>query len=140
MATQKTTETNLNVIDFINTVADEQKRNDSLLLVDIFKQQTGFEPKMWGPSIIGFGSYHYKYHSGHEGDAPRVGFSPRKDAISLYLMCDFAYKDELLNQLGKYKTAKACIYIKKVSEIDIDVLRRIISACVNYMDELYPAS
>jgi hypothetical protein len=100
--------------------------------------QTGFEPKMWGPSIIGFGSYHYKYASGHEGDAPLVGFSPRKDAISLYLF-NFNGKDELLKKFGKHKAAKACIYVKKLADIDSKVLKTMITNSVEYIRNIYPA-
>ena len=93
MAKNKTTWTNSSVEDFINNLTDQKKRNDSFRLVEIFENVSGFEPKMWGPSIIGFGRYHYKYTSGHEGDAPLAAFSPRKDAIVLYLVADLKIKD-----------------------------------------------
>jgi len=112
MATQKTAETNANVSDFINQITDETKRKDTVLLVDIFQNQTNIEPKMWGPSIIGFGSYHYKYTSGHEGDAPLIAFSPRATAISLYLHLPSEQKEDLIQKLGKTKSGKGCIYIK----------------------------
>ncbi|MEO6150660.1 MAG: DUF1801 domain-containing protein [Mucilaginibacter sp.] len=140
MAKTKTTETERSVTDFINSwVTDEKKREDSFRLIEIFKNQTGFEPKMWGPSIIGFGSYHYKYASGHEGDAPLTGFSPRKDAISLYTMCGPNGKDEMLARFGKHKAAKGCVYIKKLDDVDEDVLREMISASLKYTQGLYPA-
>ncbi|GAA4307644.1 hypothetical protein GCM10023149_01240 [Mucilaginibacter gynuensis] len=138
MAKQKTTETEVSVTDFINNVADEQKRKDSFRLVKIFEEQTGFKAKMWGPSIIGFGSYHYKYASGHEGDAPLTGFAPRKPSISLYMMVGFEGKDELLARFGKYKAAKGCIYIKKLDDVDTEVFKDIISASVKAVKALYP--
>lgn len=137
MATNKTTKTENSVPDFINTVEDSIKRSDSFKLLEIFHTATGFEPKMWGPSIIGFGSYHYKYKSGHEGDAPLTGFSPRKDNFALYLSL-FEGREALLEKLGKHKTAKACIYIKKVDDIDIYVLKEIILASVKNIKTLYP--
>ena len=140
MAKNKTTETQNSVTDFINTVEDITKKTDAFELVQIMQEQTGFEPKMWGPSIIGFGSYHYKYASGHEGDAPLVGFSPRKDTISLYLYCSFENKEDLLSKLGKHKAGKSCIYIKKLIDIDVEILKKIISHSVQYLNELYPSN
>ena len=138
MAKNKTTETETSVLDFINTfVDDEAKRNDAFELLKIIQKVTGFEPKMWGPSIIGFGSYHYKYASGHEGDAPLVGFSPRKAAISLYISLS-DNKEELLSKFGKHKTAKGCIYIKKLTDIDLEILRIMISTSVKELQKLYP--
>lgn len=139
MAKNKTTETQNSVIDFINTVEDLTKRNDSFELVKLMQEQTGYEPKMWGPAIIGFGSYHYKYASGHEGDAPLVGFSPRKDAVSLYLCSSFESKEELLSKFGKHKAGKGCIYIKKIADIDIEILKKMISYSVENLNKLYPS-
>jgi len=138
MAKNKTTETQQNVTDYINAVENEVKRNDAFELLKIIQNETGFEPKMWGPSIIGFGTYHYKYASGHEGDAPLAGFSPRKDAISLYLNSDFEAKEELLSKFGKYKAGKGCIYIKKLADIDIEILKKMISLSVESIQNLYP--
>jgi len=138
MAKNKTTETESSVIDFINTVADEKKRIDALQLVRLMKEQTGFEAKMWGAGIVGFGSYHYKYDSGHEGDAPLVGFSPRKDAISLYLYPSFENKEELLSKFGKHKAGKGCIYIKKIADIEVEILKKMISLSVENLNKLYP--
>lgn len=139
MAKNKTTETESSVIDFINTtVEDETKRNDAFELIKIMQQQTGFEAKMWGPSIIGFGSYHYKYDSGHEGDAPLAGFSPRKAAISLYLYLH-ANKEELLSKFGKHKAAKGCVYIKKLADIDVEILKKMVSGSAEYLQKLYPS-
>lgn len=122
----KTTETTKSVVAFIAAVPDKVKQADSFKLIEIMQKQSGFEPKMWGPSIIGFGSYHYKYASGHEGDAPLIGFSPRKAAFSLYLTCDARMFTSLLSKFGKYTTGKGCIYFKKLADINIDVLKKMI--------------
>ena len=128
MAELKTKQTSEDVRDFILSFADtEQKRNDSFELLDLFKELTGFEPKMWGQSIIGFGSYHYKSErSRQEGDWPLIGFSPRKAAISLYVYTGLKEHEYLLEGLGKYKMGKACIYIKRLSDINQDVLNKIV--------------
>ncbi|SHM10401.1 DUF1801 domain-containing protein [Flavobacterium saccharophilum] len=140
MAKNKTEETAVSVIDFINTfVEDEAKRKDAFELVKIMQDVTGFEPKMWGPSIIGFGSYHYKYASGHEGDAPLAGFSPRKAAISLYVYLSEENREDLLSKLGKHRAAKGCIYIKKLSDINVEILKEMTSASVEYLQKLYPS-
>lgn len=127
MANQnKTTATTIDVFDFVEKYVDnDQKKADSLKLIELMQAWSGFEPKMWGPTIIGFGSYHYKYASGHEGDAPLIAFSPRKPAFSLYVGSQNDQNTELLAQLGKYKMAKACIYVKKLSDIDISILEKI---------------
>ena len=136
MAKNKTTETDINVADFINSfVESEQKKAESFQLVDLMRAWTGFEPKMWGPSIIGFGSYHYKYDSGHEGDAPLIGFSPRKAAFSLYVYSSTAESEKLLLQLGKFTMGKACIYVKKLADIDIQILKQICDASIAYLNE-----
>jgi hypothetical protein len=140
MAKNKTTETESSFADFINAVEDLTRRNDSFVLVKLMQNETGFEPKMWGPSIIGFGSYHYKYASGHEGDAPLVAFSPRKDTISLYLYSTFEDKEELLSKFGKHKAGKGCIYIKKLTDIDVEILKKMISHSVQNLKELYPSN
>jgi hypothetical protein len=133
----KTTQTEVSVKDFINKGADEQKRKDSFEIVKIMESQTGFKAKMWGPSIIGFGVYHYKYETGREGDAPLVAFSPRKAAIALYLGCEVEKKEKFLEKLGKYKGDKGCIYIKKLSDINTDVLKELIDASVKYYKDKY---
>jgi hypothetical protein len=120
-------------------VEKEVKRNDSFKLIEVFKSITGHEPKMWGPSIIGFGSYHYKYESGHEGDAPLAGFSPRKDSLVLYIAPEFEKREELLLQLGKHKSSKACVYVKKLDDIDIPILKKIIKNSMDYATKLYPS-
>ena len=133
----KTTENKASVSDFVKQIADEQRRKDALAIIKIMKEQSGFEPKMWGPSIIGFGSYHYKYDSGHEGDAPLVGFSPRKNEFALYLTSQFDKREELLKQFGKHKSAKACIYVKKLEDVNVDVLKRMIGNSIKYYKEKY---
>lgn len=141
MAKNKTTETNESIADFIDAfVEEETKRNDTFELIRIMQEVTHFEPKMWGPSIIGFGSYHYKYASGHEGDAPLVGFSPRKAAISLYIYTSPDDRDELLSKLGKHKASKGCIYIKKLADIDVGVLKNMISLSLEHLKKLYPSN
>lgn len=134
----KTKETDSSVTEFIENVDSPKKREDAYKLLDIFTATTGFEAKMWGPSIIGFGSYHYKYESGHEGDAPLVGFSPRKAKISLYFAPGDKKREELLKEFGKHTTGKACVYINKVADIDVEVLRELIIQSVAFLQELYP--
>lgn len=141
MAKNKTTETNESIVDFINAfVEDETKKKDAFELVKIMQEVSHFEPKMWGSSIIGFGSYHYKYASGHEGDAPLVAFSPRKAAISLYVYTAPEDRDELLAKLGKHKSSKGCIYVKKLSDIDVDVLKNIIALSLENLKKLYTSN
>lgn len=136
MAKNKTTATEVNVIDFINSYVDtEQKKTDSLQLIALMREWSGFEPKMWGPTIIGFGSYHYKYASGHEGDAPLIGFSPRKAEFSLYVFAATEENKHLLDNLGKFKMGKACIYIKKLSDINIDALKKVCEATFDYLEK-----
>ncbi|MEP6844683.1 MAG: DUF1801 domain-containing protein [Panacibacter sp.] len=138
MAKNKTTETENSVADFITTVEDEAQRKDSFRIVEIMKEQTGFEPKMWGPAIVGFGSYHYKYESGREGDAPLAGFSPRKNVITLYLALGPERREKLLEKFGKHKTGKGCIYFKKIEDIDIGVLKEMIKVSMQHMKSRYP--
>lgn len=139
MAKNKTTETGKSVTGFIHAIENEVKRSDSFKLIDIYKSITGFEPKMWGPSIIGFGTYHYKYASGHEGDAPLGGFSPRKDSLVIYFSTEFEKREELLLQLGKHKSSKACVYAKKLADLDIEVLKTMIKNSMEYTTKLYPS-
>lgn len=115
-----------------------KKREDAYRLLELFTETTGYEAKMWGPSIIGFGRYHYKYASGHEGDAPLVGFSPRKAKISLYLAPGEPNRDELLRGLGKHTTGAACVYINKLADIDTEVLVQLIGQSVRFLQEQYP--
>lgn len=134
----KTKENDSSVIEFIENVESLKKREDAYKLLDIFTEVTGYYAKMWGPSIIGFGSYHYKYESGHEGDAPLVGFSPRKAKISLYFATGDKEREELLKDFGKYTSGKACVYINKVADIDVDVLKALINQSVKFLKETYP--
>lgn len=132
----KTTETEVDVTDFINSYVDnEQKKADSFQLIELMTKWSGFKPKMWGPTIIGFGSYHYKYASGHEGDAPILGFSPRKAEFSLYVFSPTADNEHLLDDLGKFKIGKACIYIKKLSDINISTLEKLCQTTIAYINE-----
>ena len=137
MATKnKTAETEVNVIDFINSFGDnEQKKQDSFRLIELMREWSGFEPKMWGPTMIGFGNYHYKYASGHEGDAMLVGFSPRKAEFSLYVSAPGNDNKKLLNELGKYKMGKACIYFKKLTDLNLDTLEKLSKATIKYTIE-----
>jgi hypothetical protein len=139
MAELKTKQTNADVVEFINSFADtEQKRKDSIELLKLMQDFTGFEPKMWGPSIIGFGSYHYKSErSKQEGDWPLVGFSPRKAAISLYVFTGMPEHEYLLKDLGKFKMGKACIYIKKLSDINLESLKNIMKASIDFLNSKY---
>lgn len=139
MAELKTKLTTASVAEFINAFADsEQKRQDSFELLKLMQDFTGFEPKMWGASIIGFGSYHYKSErSTQQGDWPLVGFSPRKAAISLYVYMGTPEHEHLLADLGKFKMGKACIYIKKLSDINQDALKNIMAATINYLQSRY---
>jgi hypothetical protein len=134
----KTKENDNSVIEFIEAVDSPKKREDAYRLLDIFTETTGYPAKMWGPSIIGFGSYHYKYDSGHEGDAPLVGFSPRKAKISLYFATGDTERETLLQEFGKHTSGKACVYINKVADIDVDVLKALINQSVKFLQELYP--
>lgn len=136
MAKNKTAETEINVIDFINSfVDDDAKKADSFHLIEFMNKWSGFKPKMWGPTIIGFGSYHYKYASGHEGDCPLIGFSPRKAAFSLYVFSPTQDNKQLLDDLGKFKMGKACIYIKKLSDIHISTLEKLCKYTIAYINE-----
>lgn len=130
MAEPKMKENDNSVIDFIESVENEKKKADAYQLLDIFEEVTGYKAKMWGPSIIGFGSYHYKYASGHEGDAPLAGFSPRKAKHTLYLAYESEEREKLLENFGKHTKSKACIYVNKLADIDIDVLKELIKQSV----------
>lgn len=139
MAEIKTKQTDADVNDFIETFADtEQKKQDSFELIKLMKSYTGFELKMWGPSIIGFGQYHYKSERGRqEGDWPLVGFSPRKAAISLYVYSGCAGQEEMLSKLGKFKMGKGCIYVKKLSDINLDSLEKLVKSTITFLQDKY---
>lgn len=138
MAQNKTTENQSSVHDFIETVPDPVKRQDSHQMVKLMEEVTGMQAKMWGTAIIGFGSYHYKYESGREGDAPLVGFSPRVNAITLYVGADPDTKAVLLSKFGKHSTSKSCIYFKKLEDIDIEILKELVRNSVVYCKDNYP--
>jgi len=126
MAEMKTKVNDASVEGFLNKVEDVQKRKDCFEVVEIMKQVTKEEPKMWGPAIIGFGSYHYKYESGREGDSPQIGFSPRKQNLTLYILLGSDPENPLLEKLGKFTTGKYCLYIKKLADVDRNVLQELI--------------
>jgi len=135
---QKTKQTDQSVIEFIEAVDSPKKREDAYQLLKIFEETSGFEAKMWGPSIIGFGSYHYKYESGHEGDAPFVGFSPRKAKISLYFATGDTEREKILERFGKHTSGKACVYINKLADIEEEVLKELILQSITFLRKTYP--
>ncbi|KPN94679.1 DUF1801 domain-containing protein [Lysinibacillus sp. ZYM-1] len=134
----KTKETDASVIEFIESVDHPKKREDAYRLLDIFTEVSGYEAKMWGPSIIGFGHYHYKYQTGHEGDAPLVGFSPRKAKISLYFAPGDHERAQLLQQFGKHTTGKACVYIHKLADVEEEILKALIQQSIAFLRKTYP--
>ena len=138
MAENKTKQTNASVDMFINSLKDETEREDCYTIIKIMKSITKEEPKMWGPSIIGFGTYHYKYASGREGDMCIAGFSPRKQNLTIYLMPGFEKQQSQLKKLGKYKTSKVCLYIKSLKDVDVKILKEMISISVKETKKLYP--
>ena len=138
MAQNKTQPTQKSVFEFIAGVQDEQKVSDCHELLSMMLRASGEEPVMWGPSLIGFGKYHYKYASGREGEFFLTGFSPRKQALTVYIMPGFDFAPELMDKLGKYKTGKSCLYIKKLDDVDRDVLTQLIEKSVAYMRAKYP--
>ncbi len=126
MAELKTKENDASVKEFLNSVTDEKKRQDSFTIMNLMQEVTGEEPRMWGDSIVGFGHYHYKYASGREGDWFLTGFSPRKQSLTLYIMSGFDKYDALMSKLGKFKTGKSCLYVKKMEDVDETVLRELV--------------
>lgn len=138
MAKNKTTETQNSVAAFLKTIADAKKRKDFSAIIDLVREHTGLEPKMWGTSIVGFGSYHYTYESGREGDAPLTGIASRTNAIALYLTANFDKREELLSKFGKHKSAKACIYIQKLEDIDTGILIKMVKNSIAYYRKKYP--
>ena len=131
MSELKTKKNDASVEDFLRSVEDEKKRKDAFAILDMMNAITGEEPKMWGTSIVGFGSYHYKYASGQEGDWMLIGFSPRKQALTLYLMSGLGKHQDQLDRLGKHKTGKGCLYIKKLEDVDQEVLKDMIRRSVS---------
>ena len=136
MAELKTKERKASVEKFLNSVKDDQQREDSFKILKIMKQITKAEPKMWGASIIGFGNYHYKYASGREGDWFITGFSPRKQSITLYIMAEINKYKDLLSILGKHKTGKGCLYINKLDDVEMKVLKELISTSVKKLKKM----
>jgi len=133
VAELKTKLTDASVEAFLAKIEDEKKRKDAQAVNALMRKVTGHEPKMWGDSIVGYGSYHYKYASGREGDWMLAGFSPRKQALTLYIMSGFEEYDELLAKLGKHTTGKSCLYIKKLEDVNLDVLRELVERSVAHM-------
>ena len=137
MAELKTKKSNASVKKFLDSVPDQKKRQDSFVILDLMKKITKEEPKMWGPSIVGFGNYHYKYESGREGDWFITGFSLRKQNLTVYIMSGFKKFEKLLEKLGKYKLGKSCLYINKLEEVDIRILEKLVFESVKYMLQKY---
>ena len=137
MAENKTKATGASVTAFINSIDDKQKRADVRTVAAMMRKATGKRAKMWGPSIVGYGTYHYKYESGREGDFLMTGFSPRKQALTVYVIPGFTHFESLMNKLGKYKTGKSCLYIKRLSDVDEQVLERLITRSVEHMRKHY---
>ena len=135
----KTQPTQDDVTAFLETVTDPQKRQDCIVVGEIMSRATGEKAMMWGTTIVGFGTYHYKYASGREGDWMLTGFSPRKQALTLYIMAGFEKYQELMDQLGTFKTGKSCLYVKRLSDINLDVLEELVRESVRYMKTQYPA-
>ena len=136
MAELKTKPTNASVEKFLNQVADETRREDCFKVLKMMEEITGEKPKMWGPSIVGYGSYHYKYASGQEGDWPIAAFSPRKQDLTLYLLPGFQEHADLMQQLGKHRTGKSCLYIKRLSDVHVPTLKKLIRESVKRMKQI----
>ena len=139
MAQNKTTQNTNSVRDYLDAIPEETKRSDFISLVELISATTGMEAGLWGDSIVGFGSYRYKYESGLEGDAALVGLAARKNAITIYLCSEFPQKDELLQKLGKHKTGKGCIYIQKLKDIDTEVLSKMVTNSIEQTRKQYPS-
>lgn len=135
MAEPKTKPTQASVKEFLNQVPDKERREDCFAVAKIMEEITGEKPKMWGPSIVGFGTYHYKYASGREGDWPVAAFSPRKKDLTVYLMPGFDNRTELMQKLGKHSTGKSCLYIKRLSDIHLPTLKKLIKVSLKYLDD-----
>lgn len=136
MATLKTLKNDASVMAFLNGVENKQRKKDAFTLLELMQKVTNSKPSMWGTAIVGFGDYHYKYASGREGDWFITGFSPRKQSMSLYIMSGFDKYEEILGRLGKHKTSKACLYINKLEDVDMNVLQELIVRSVHYMQSI----
>lgn len=137
MAENKTKPNKTSVTAFIKSIEDEQMRRDARKVAAMMREATGSRARMWGANIVGFGEYHYKYESGREGDFMITGFSPRKQALTLYVIPGFKHFEALMGKLGKYKTGKSCLYIRRLSNVDEQVLKRLIVGSVKYMRKHY---
>jgi len=137
MAELKTKKTGASVREFLDGITDERKRRDAKAVAAIMKRVTGAPPKMWGPSMVGYGSYHYVYDSGRENDWFLAGFSPRKQALTLYIMSGFKGHDGLMKKLGKHKTGKSCLYINRLDDVDLEVLEQLVTRSVAAMKKRY---
>jgi hypothetical protein len=140
MAELKTRENDGDVISFLNKIENEQRRRDCFELLEFLTEITGEKPKMWGPGIVGFGNYHYKYESGREGDWFLIGFSPRKQNLTIYIMSGFKILEDIMHDLGKYKTGSSCLYVKKLSDIDKGKFKLLVERSNAYMKKIYPVS
>lgn len=138
MAELKTKKNEASVEEFLDSIENDRRREDAREVLEIMRAITGEEPKMWGQTIVGFGQYHYRYESGREGDWFLAGFSPRKQALTLYIMAGFKRYDELMKRLGKFRTGKSCLYVNKLDDVDRKVLRDLISSSVKHMKKTYP--
>ena len=138
MAELKTKQTEASVEQFLDTVPDPQRREDAKAVCAMMERLSGEPPAMWGPTIVGFGRYRYQYDSGHGGEMARIGFSPRARELVLYLADGFEGRRALMDRLGKYRTGKSCLYIKRLADVDRSVLERLIAGSVEYMREKYP--
>lgn len=137
MAVLKTQKNDHDVVEFLQGIENEQRKADCFALLDLFQQVTSEPPKMWGTSIVGFGSYHYKYDSGREGDWFLAGFSPRKQNLTIYIMAGFKEYEKIMENLGKYKTGSSCLYVNKLADIDQEVLKELMKASINYLKLKY---
>jgi len=137
MSELKTQKNNNSVIDFLNTIENEQRKSDCYVLHDLFSQISGEKPYMWGTSIVGFGSYHYKSKSGREGDWFPIGFSPRKQNLAIYIIAGFKEYGEIMQDMGKFKTSVSCLYVNKLSDIKIEKLKLLVESSLKYMKETY---
>lgn len=138
MAELKTKKTEESVVAFLDKIENVKKRLDCYAILNLMKSVTGHEPKMWGESIVGFDSYHYKYATGHEGDMPLAAFAPRKNNLTIYIMPGFERYEALMAKLGKYKAGKSCLYIKSMNDVDPLVLRELVAESARFMQQLYP--
>ena len=137
MAELKTKQTEQSVDKFLKAIEDETRRKDCFTVANLMEEVTGMKPKMWGPSIVGFGSYHYKYASGHEGDMPIAAFSPRKQNLTIYIMPESDRRDDLLKKIGKHSASKSCLYIKRLDDVHMPTLKKLVSESVKYLKKKY---